>query len=70
MLVRGDIWEIAREDGVLTELQRGVLERRELLGMSWSQIAYAMGLHTSTVRGHYRGAQRRLALELERRSED
>ena len=68
MLVRGDIWEIAREDGVLTDRQLRVLECRELHGMTWNQIVFAMNLDQATVRGHYRRAVRRLALELERRT--
>lgn len=69
-LLRGDIWEIARSDGVLTERQLRVLECRELHGMTWNQISYAMDLDQATVRGHYRRAQRRLALELERRPQE
>ncbi len=64
----GEIWTIAREPGVLTERQLKVLELRELHGFTWNQIVYAMNLDQSTVRGHYNRAQRRLALELERRT--
>jgi DNA-binding NarL/FixJ family response regulator len=67
VLVRGDIWSIAREPDVLTDRQLRVLECRELHGMTWNQISYALDLDQATVRGHYRRAQRRLALELERR---
>lgn len=69
-MIRADIWSVAREDDVLTELQLRVLECRELHGMTWNQIAYAMDRDHATVRGHYRRAQRRLALELERRGGD
>jgi DNA-binding NarL/FixJ family response regulator len=68
MLIRADIWEIAREPDVLTEKQLRVLECRERHGMSWSQISDSMNLDQATVRGHHRRAQRRLALELERRA--
>jgi DNA-binding NarL/FixJ family response regulator len=68
MLIRADIWTVAREDGVLTERQLLVLECRELHGMTWNQISYSMNLDQATVRGHYQRAQRRLALELERRA--
>ena len=70
MLLRGDIWEVAREEGVLTGRQLSVLELRELRGMSWNQIVYYLNLDHSTVRGHYQRAVRRLALELERREEE
>ena len=68
MLIRADIWSVAREDGVLTDRQLLVLEFRELHGMTWNQISYKLDLDQATVRGHYRRAQRRLALELERRT--
>lgn len=68
ILIRADIWKVAREDGVLTEKQLRVLEDRELHGLTWNQISYALNLDQATVRGHYRRAQRRLALELERRT--
>lgn len=68
MLIRAEIWEIAREEGVLTAKQLRVLEDRELHGLTWNQIAFALDLDQATVRGHYRRAQRRLALELERRT--
>ena len=68
MLIRADIWTIAREPDVLTELQLRVLECRELHGMTWNQISYSLDRDQATVRGHYRRAQRRLALELERRT--
>ncbi len=64
----GEIWTIAREEGVLTERQLRVLELRELHGCTWNQIVWMMGLDQSTVRGHYQRAQRKLALELERRT--
>ncbi len=67
-IVDGDIWTIAREDGVLTERQLRVLELRELHGCTWNQISYMLNLDQSTVRGHYNRARRRLALELERRT--
>ena len=65
MLRRGQVWELAQTEGVLTERQRTILELRELHGMTWNQISYMMDLDQSTVRGHYRRAQRRLALILE-----
>jgi DNA-binding NarL/FixJ family response regulator len=67
MIVRGEVWEIAREAGVLTERQLLVLELRELHGLTWNQIAYKTDADQSTVRGHYRRAQRRLVLEIESR---
>lgn len=69
-ILRADIWTIARERDVLTERQLRVLECRELHSMTWNQISYAMDLDQATVRGHYRRAQRRLALELERRPQE
>jgi DNA-binding NarL/FixJ family response regulator len=68
VLVRGQIWEIAREAGVLTERQLKVLELRELNGCTWNQISYMLDLDQATVRGHYRRAQRRLLLVLEART--
>jgi DNA-directed RNA polymerase specialized sigma24 family protein len=70
MIVRGDIWDLAREDGVHTELQLKVLELRELHGCTWNQIAYMMNLEQSTPRGHYQRAQRRLFNELEKRNQE
>lgn len=67
MIVRGDIWDLAREPGVLTEPQLRVLELRELHGCTWNQIAYMTDRDQATVRGHYQRAQRRLVLILETR---
>jgi DNA-binding NarL/FixJ family response regulator len=67
MIVRGDIWDLAREPGILTDRQLRVLELRELHGSTWNQISYMLDLDQSTVRGHYRRAQRRLVLILEQR---
>lgn len=60
MLARSDIWEIARQPGVLTPLQLRVLELREIHHCTWNQIAYMTDRHQATVRGHYNAAVRRL----------
>jgi len=70
MIIRGEIWTTAREDGVLTDRQLQVLELRELHGCTWNQIAYMTDLDQATVRGHYRRAQRRLLLVLESRQQE
>ncbi len=67
MIARGDIWVIAREPGVLTELQLRVLSLRELNGFTWNQIAYALDRDSATVRGHYNRAKRRLLAEVQTR---
>jgi DNA-directed RNA polymerase specialized sigma24 family protein len=66
---QADILDVAREPGVLTDLQLRVLELRELHGASWNQIAYMTDKHQATVRGHYRAAVRRVHRELERRAD-
>ena len=60
MIARGDIWDIARQPGVLTVKQLRVLELREIHQFSWRQIAYMTSTDYSNVRGHYNAAQRRL----------
>lgn len=65
MIVRGDIWDLARQPGTLTERQLKVLELRELHGCTWNQISYMTNSDQSTVRGHYQRAQRRLIHLLE-----
>lgn len=70
MIIRGDIWNLAREHGVLTERQLRVLELRELHGCTWNQIAYMTDTDQATVRGHHRRAQRRLILVLEQRNQE
>ena len=70
MIIRGDIWSIAREPDVLTDRQLHILELRELHGCTWNQISYMTDLDQATVRGHYRRAQRRLMLILETRNQE
>lgn len=65
MIARSDIWTIARQPGVLTDLQLQVLELRELNGLTWNQISYALNRDPATVRGHYRAGKRRLLNHLE-----
>ncbi len=60
MILNGAIWKLAQTEGVLTDLQRQVLELRELHGCTWNQISYMIDRDQSTVRGHYNRAQRRL----------
>lgn len=49
-----EFWRIARE--VCTTKQFRVLELRDRHGMSWSQVAGALGIGEPTARGHLRAA--------------
>lgn len=60
-------WGLARE--LLTEKQFRVLELRDRYGMSWSQVAGALGIGEPTARGHLRAAYHALGKHFDKPKE-